>query len=61
MQSIIDNALDRKWGNTATKVVKIKVPKGTEIFEGVAASQGGLVGGGNQVWIKNVNPKWKTK
>ena len=49
VQSIIDSALNPKWGNIATKVVKIEVPAGTKYFEGVAAPQGGLVGGGNQV------------
>ena len=49
VQSIIDSALNPQWGNTATKVVKIEVPVGTKYFEGVAAPQGGLVGGGNQV------------
>lgn len=49
VQSIIDSALNPQWGNTATKVVKIEVPIGTKYFEGVAAPQGGLVGGGNQV------------
>jgi hypothetical protein len=48
VQSIIDSALNPQWGNTAT-MVKIEVPIGTKYFEGVAAPQGGLVGGGNQV------------
>ena len=39
--------------------MKINVPAGTTIFEGVAASQGaGLLGGGNQIVIQNVNPDW---
>lgn len=46
------------WGNTAINVVKTQVPSGIRIFEGVAAPQGGLVGGGNQVFIQNVNPSW---
>jgi filamentous hemagglutinin len=29
--------------------VKIEVPAGTKFYEGVAAAQDGLVGGGNQV------------
>ena len=49
VQSIVDSALNPKWGNTATSVVKIEVPIGTKYFEGVAAPQGGLVGGGSQV------------
>ena len=57
-QSILDSALDPAWGNNATKIVRIDVPKGVKIYEGVAASQGGLVGGGNQVFIQNVDPSW---
>ena len=58
VQSIIDSALNPAWGNTATNVAKIKVPQGTKIFEGFAAEQGGLVGGGNQIWIERVDPSW---
>lgn len=59
LQSQIDLALKPEWGNTAENVVKINVPAGTKIFEGVAASQGaGLLGGGNQIIIQNVNPDW---
>ncbi|WP_449412391.1 two-partner secretion domain-containing protein [Pandoraea soli] len=49
VQSIVDSALLPQWGNTATNVVKIEIPPGTVYFTGVAAPQGGLVGGGNQV------------
>jgi filamentous hemagglutinin len=49
VQSIIDSALDPKWGNTATQVVKIEVPTGVKMYQGYAAQQGGLVGGGKQV------------
>ncbi len=49
VQSIVDSALNPQWGNTATNVVKIEVPAGTKFYEGVAAPQGGLVGGGDQV------------
>jgi hypothetical protein len=58
---MIDSALSPSWGNTAEKVVTIKVPAGTTIFEGFAAPQGGLVGGGNQVVIRNVDPSWIVK
>ena len=58
VQSIIDSALDPIWGNNATKVVSIVVPKGTTIYQGFAAPQGGLVGGGIQVYIERVNPLW---
>jgi filamentous hemagglutinin len=49
VQSIIDSALNPQWGNTAVNVVKIEVPVGTKFYEGAAAAQGGLVGGGSQV------------
>jgi filamentous hemagglutinin len=58
LQSIIDSALNPQWGNTATNVAAIRVPAGTTIYEGAAAAQGGLVGGGSQVFIPNVNPAW---
>jgi hypothetical protein len=57
LQSVIDLALDQNWGNTATRVVEMEVPVGTRIFEGVAAPQRGLTGGGNQVYFdKDLNP-----
>jgi len=56
-QSVIDSALDQNWGNTAVRVVEMEVPAGTRFFEGVAAPQRGLVGGGNQVYFdRNINP-----
>ena len=61
VQSIIDSALDPVWGNTATKVVTIEVPAGTKFYQGVAAPQGGLVGGGSQVLFPpgfKVDPAW---
>ena len=58
LQAIIDSALNPIWGNTATKVATIEVPEGTTIYEGVAAGQGGLAGGGNQVYIPVVDPLW---
>jgi len=63
-QSQIDLALDPGWGNTAQNVTRVVVPKGTVIFEGAAAGQtihggaGRLIGGGNQVYIPEVNPSW---
>jgi filamentous hemagglutinin len=51
VQSIIDSALYRPWGNAATNVTKIQLPAGVKTYEGIAALQGGLVGGGNQVFI----------
>ena len=62
LQSQIDSALAPQWGNTARNSVSIRVPKGTTIYEGVAAPQstgvGQILGGGNQVYIPRVNPKW---
>lgn len=63
LQTVIDSALDQNWGNTATQVAQIRVPKGTAIYEGFAASQGGLIGGGNQVYIylERIDPSWLIK
>jgi hypothetical protein len=58
VQSIIDFALDPAWGNTATNVVTARVPAGTTIYQGYAAPQGGLVGGGAQIYIPKVDPDW---
>lgn len=58
MQATIDSALSPAWGNTAANVARIQVPAGTTIYEGAAAAQGGLVGGGSQVFIPNVNAAW---
>jgi hypothetical protein len=58
LQAMIDLALNPQWGNTASLVARVRVPAGTTIYEGAAAAQGGLVGGGNQVFIPAVNPTW---
>jgi filamentous hemagglutinin len=58
LRSQIDLALNPQWGNTASQVVRIDVPAGVRIYEGFAAPQGGLVGGGSQVFVPNVNPAW---
>lgn len=58
VQSIIDSALDPAWGNQATRWVQARVPAGTTFYEGAAAAQRGLVGGGNQVVIPRVDPSW---
>jgi RHS repeat-associated protein len=58
LQSVIDSALDQNWGNTATRVVTAKLPSGTTIYEGAAAAQRGLVGGGSQIYIPRVDLKW---
>lgn len=51
LQSVIDSALDQNWGNPATTTITRTFPAGTTVFEGAAAPQRGLVGGGNQVYI----------
>lgn len=61
VQSTIDSALNPAWGNTATNVTKIEVPAGVKIYEGAAAPQGGLVGGGNHVFIPKVDASWIIK
>lgn len=66
MQSQLDLALNPDWGNNATYVSKVVVPKGTVIYEGAAAPQtingeaGYLIGGENQVFIErtDLNPSW---
>jgi RHS repeat-associated protein len=60
LQSVIDSALDRGWGNSATRWVSAEIPAGVTFYEGAAAAQGGLVGGGNQVFIPHVDPSWVT-
>ena len=51
LQSVIDSALDQNWGNTAVKVIARQFPAGTRVYEGAAAAQRGLVGGGSQAYI----------
>ncbi len=58
VQSMLDSAILPEWGNPATNVVKITVPAGTRIYQGIAAPQGGLLGGGIQVYIPQVEPQW---
>jgi RHS repeat-associated protein len=58
LQATIDSALNPRWGNTAQNVSAIRVPSGTTIYEGFAAPQGELLGGGSQVYIPRVNPRW---
>ena len=66
MQSQLDLALNPDWGNNAAYVELVTVPKGTTIYEGVAAPQtinggaGNLLGGGNQIFInrKDLDALW---
>jgi len=63
LQAQLDLALNPAWGNSAEAVSAIRVPAGTEIFEGAAGPQGvagggSLLGGGSQVYVPWVNPDW---
>ncbi len=62
VQSIIDSALNPAWGNSAINVVKIEVSAGVKFYQGAAAPQGGLVGGGDQVVFPlgfKIDSSWK--
>lgn len=65
LQSRLDSALLSEWGNTATRVTRIRIPAGTTVFEGFAGPQRGvqkpfesILGGGSQIYISRVNPDW---
>lgn len=64
IQTQIDLALNPDWGNTTEYITKVVVPKGTIIYEGTAAPQiinggaGMLLGGGNQIYIPEVDASW---
>ena len=68
LQSQLDLALNPIWENTTENVTKVLVPKGTIIYEGIAAPQniydslgnviGVLPGGGNQIFIPHVEEGW---
>lgn len=69
MQSQLGLALNPDLGNNALYVERVVVPKGTTIYEGVAAPQiinygaGYLPGGENQVFIQReeCKPEWFKK
>jgi len=63
LQAAIDHAIPvSRNGNTAEKLVTIRVPKGTRLFEGKAQGlERGTTGGGNQVVIEKVRPEWEMK
>jgi filamentous hemagglutinin len=59
--------LNPQWGNTATKITTVKIPKGTTIYEGFAEQQiivkpgGGiftLQGGGIQIYVPEPKISW---
>ncbi len=63
---VIESALERSWGSNANVWVKVEIPAGEILHEGVTASiqrighnMSSIVGGGNQVWIpKNIPKDW---
>ena len=59
LQATIDSALLPSYGNTATKVVHIRVPAGEVVHEGVAARQQGWLGGGTQFVLPKVLKDWE--
>ena len=50
-QAMNDLSLDPAWGNSRVWVSEVRVGVGTSIYEGTAAKQGALRGGGNQIFI----------
>ncbi len=70
-RSKIDSALDLSYGNDAEVITAIRVPPGTVIYEGIVAPQskslgvgsiiGERVGGGPQIFIKEVPEDWVIK
>jgi RHS repeat-associated protein len=58
LQSVIDLGLDQGWGNTATRIIRADFPPGITIYEGAAASQRGLLGGGSQIYVPRIDPSW---
>jgi hypothetical protein len=59
LQATIDSALLPSYGNAATKVVHIRIPAGEFVHEGVAARQGGWLGGGTQYVLPKVLKEWE--
>jgi hypothetical protein len=59
LQATMDSALLASYGNTATKVVHIRVPAGEIVHEGIAARQEGWLGGGSQYVLPKVLNEWE--
>ena len=51
-------ALLPEWGNTATRLIRVRVPVGQVFYEGAAAAQGDLLGQGNQIWLPRIESSW---
>jgi hypothetical protein len=61
LQARIDSAIRPEWPNTFETITSIRVPRGTTIYEGPAEAQDHWLGGGSQVYLRNVNPRWIKK
>jgi hypothetical protein len=61
LRATIDYGIRPEWGNTLERLVALRLPRGTRVFVGPAAPQGGLVGGGLQVFVPDeiqIRPEW---
>jgi hypothetical protein len=60
-QAVVDSAIPvTNSGNTAERVVAVRLPKGARVYEGQAAAiERGPAGGGNQIIVENVKPEWE--
>ena len=61
VQAAIDSAIPvSNSGNTAERLVAIRVPKGARVFEGKAQGiERGPIGGGSQVVVDGVKAEWE--
>jgi hypothetical protein len=59
MQARYDLAIRPEWNNTMQNISRIRVPRGTTIYEGYVGAQGHLTGGGIQIYIPHVRPEWR--
>ncbi len=63
VQAVVDRSIPvSNYGNTAERLVAVRVPKGTRVFEGKAQSmERGPIGGGNQVVVDGVKSDWEVE
>ncbi|MEQ1790259.1 MAG: hypothetical protein ABL857_07435 [Rickettsiales bacterium] len=62
-KAAVDSAIEvSRYGNIADRLVSIRVPKGTRVYEGTTQSiNKGPIGGGNQVILDRIRPEWEMK
>ena len=62
-QAAVDSAIDAsRYGNTAERLVAVRVPQGTRVYEGkTQGMERGPIGGGNQVVVDGVRVDWEVK